>query len=245
VHGVLRLERAGTGWRADGHARPDLEGAEEPDLSVTPFCNTFPIRRTPEGAGASLTLNTAFIDGPALFSRFSAPARSLGKKRRGCEARLPGCALLCGTARGSGAFAIGGAENRSGVCTERRVGMMPTMPPAVDRGNRSATKPDWVVWWLDYPKTSYRSIGAVGARAHRRRGTPNQLNPHNGSAMTTGATASELSCRLLLPPRLSERLLNPCHGARPAILVRPPVLGADAALRARSARGRRAARRVP
>jgi hypothetical protein len=50
----------------DGKPRPDLEGAEEPDLSITPFCNTFPIRRTPATAGASLTLDTAFIDGPAL-----------------------------------------------------------------------------------------------------------------------------------------------------------------------------------
>jgi hypothetical protein len=65
-HGVLLLERAGTGWRVDGGLRPDLEGAEEPDLSVTPFCNTFAIRRTPETAGASFTLDTAFIDGPAL-----------------------------------------------------------------------------------------------------------------------------------------------------------------------------------
>jgi hypothetical protein len=65
-YGLLRLERAGPGWRVDGKTRPDLEGAEEPDLSVTPFCNTFPIRRTAEGAGASLTLDTAFIDGPAL-----------------------------------------------------------------------------------------------------------------------------------------------------------------------------------
>lgn len=65
-HGILRLERAGTGWRVDGWLRPDLEGAEEPDLSLTPFCNTFPIRRTPEGAGASLTLDTALIDGHAL-----------------------------------------------------------------------------------------------------------------------------------------------------------------------------------
>ena len=64
--GVLRLERAGNGWRVDGAPRPDLDGAEEPDLSVTPFCNTFPIRRTPERAGASLHLDTAFIDGPAL-----------------------------------------------------------------------------------------------------------------------------------------------------------------------------------
>jgi uncharacterized protein len=65
-HRVLRLERAKTGWRVNGEPRPDLEGAEEPDLSVTPFCNTFPIRRTPTTAGACLTLDTAFIDGPAL-----------------------------------------------------------------------------------------------------------------------------------------------------------------------------------
>ena len=61
-HGRLLLERRGSGWAVDGHVRPDLEGAEEPDLSVTPFCNTFPIRRTSE----RLTLDTAFIDGPAL-----------------------------------------------------------------------------------------------------------------------------------------------------------------------------------
>ena len=65
-HGVLRLERAGAGWRVDGAARPDLDGAEEPDLSVTPFCNTFPIRRTPAAVGASLALDIAFIDGAAL-----------------------------------------------------------------------------------------------------------------------------------------------------------------------------------
>lgn len=62
----LHLERSGTGWRVDGIRRPDLEGAEEPDLSVTPFCNTFPIRRTSESAGESLTLDTALIDGPGL-----------------------------------------------------------------------------------------------------------------------------------------------------------------------------------
>jgi hypothetical protein len=63
---MLSLERAGTGWLVNGEARPDLEGAEEPDLSVTPFCNTFPIRRTPPAPGKSLALDTAFIDGPAL-----------------------------------------------------------------------------------------------------------------------------------------------------------------------------------
>lgn len=65
-HRMLSLERAGTGWRVDGKLRPDLDGAEEPDLSITPFCNTFPIRRTSETPGDSLALDTAFIDGPAL-----------------------------------------------------------------------------------------------------------------------------------------------------------------------------------
>lgn len=65
-HGGVRVERAGAAWRVDGAPRPDLDGAEEPDLSVTPFCNTFPIRRTPAAPGASLALDTAFIDGPAL-----------------------------------------------------------------------------------------------------------------------------------------------------------------------------------
>jgi hypothetical protein len=65
-HGTLTLTRAGRGWRVGGAPRPDLDGAEEPDLSVTPFCNSFPIRRTPEAAGARLPLDTAFIDGPAL-----------------------------------------------------------------------------------------------------------------------------------------------------------------------------------
>lgn len=66
VHGVLRLERSGSGWRVNGAVRSDLDGAEEPDLSVTPFCNTFPIRRTPPEPGASLQLVTAFIDGAEL-----------------------------------------------------------------------------------------------------------------------------------------------------------------------------------
>jgi uncharacterized protein len=65
-HAELRLERSGAGWLVNGEPRPDLEGAQEPDLSVTPFCNTFPIRRLPESVSASLTLDTAFIDGAAL-----------------------------------------------------------------------------------------------------------------------------------------------------------------------------------
>jgi len=63
----LRLVRLGAAqWEVNGEARPDLDGAEEPDLSVTPFCNTFPIRRVLQAAGESLTLDTAFIDGETL-----------------------------------------------------------------------------------------------------------------------------------------------------------------------------------
>ena len=63
----LRLVRLGNaGWEVNGEVRPDLDGADEPDLSVTPFCNTFPIRRVLQGAGESLTLDTAFIDGETL-----------------------------------------------------------------------------------------------------------------------------------------------------------------------------------
>lgn len=81
-HGRLFVERARTGWQVDGQLRPDLEGAEEPDLSVTPFCNTFPIRRTPMEVGESLCLDTAFIDGPALtVARSSQRYERQGPKR--------------------------------------------------------------------------------------------------------------------------------------------------------------------
>jgi hypothetical protein len=65
-HGRLLLERAGGSWRVNGAIRPDLDGAAEPDLSVTPFCNTLPIRRLANGSAPSLTLDTAYVDGPAL-----------------------------------------------------------------------------------------------------------------------------------------------------------------------------------
>lgn len=62
----LLVERSGDGWFVDGRSRPDLEGAEEPDLSITPFCNTFPIRRTPGTIGAEFTLETCYIDAAAM-----------------------------------------------------------------------------------------------------------------------------------------------------------------------------------
>ena len=65
-HRRLVLERSGDGWLVDGEPRADLDGAEEPDLSITPFCNTFPIRRTPTAVGASLTLDTCYVDAAAM-----------------------------------------------------------------------------------------------------------------------------------------------------------------------------------
>jgi uncharacterized protein len=62
----IRIERAGAGWLVDGVSRPDLDGAEEPDLSVTPFCNTFPIRRMQAEARAEHTLDTCYVDATAM-----------------------------------------------------------------------------------------------------------------------------------------------------------------------------------
>ena len=65
-HRRLVVERSGDHWLVDDRRRPDLDGAEEPDLSITPFCNTFPIRRTPVGVGESLTLDTCYVDAAAM-----------------------------------------------------------------------------------------------------------------------------------------------------------------------------------
>jgi uncharacterized protein len=58
----IGLDRVEGGWSVDGVRRFDLDGADEPDLSATPFCNTLPIRRTPSAPGQSLTLDTCYVD---------------------------------------------------------------------------------------------------------------------------------------------------------------------------------------
>ena len=63
---TVRLDREGTGWRVNGQPRPDLDGAGDPDLSITPFCNTLPIRRTPQAADASLVIEVAYVNGTDL-----------------------------------------------------------------------------------------------------------------------------------------------------------------------------------
>jgi len=96
--------------------------------------------RPRRSASAVIAASSASIS--LSSSRFSAPARFLGNRGGGGETRLLGLALLSETACGSGGFAVGRAENRSGVgSTDRRVGMMPTMPPAPHRRNGAAMHP--------------------------------------------------------------------------------------------------------
>jgi uncharacterized protein len=63
---TLTLERDGGGWRVNGEPRLDLDGADEPDLSVTPFCNTLIMRRMSKTDGASLTVDTAYVNADDL-----------------------------------------------------------------------------------------------------------------------------------------------------------------------------------
>lgn len=62
----LILTRTAGGWAVDGMPRPDLDGCEEPDLSVTPFCNTLPIRRLLAEGCATLVLDVCYVDGATM-----------------------------------------------------------------------------------------------------------------------------------------------------------------------------------
>lgn len=92
-HGRLRLERAGTIWRVDGELRPDLEGADEPDLSVTPFCNAFPILpsagcpRRRERASRSTSPLLTDQRWPSRVRDSATTDRNLG----GCATSTPAC----------------------------------------------------------------------------------------------------------------------------------------------------------
>lgn len=65
-HARIALDRIAAGWTVDGVHRPDLDGAEEPDLSVTPFCNSLPIRRLIDSGCRTLTLDVCFIDAATM-----------------------------------------------------------------------------------------------------------------------------------------------------------------------------------
>jgi uncharacterized protein len=64
----LRLESDGQGHWVDGDRAPlpDLDGAIDIDLSISPFTNTLPVRRLDLHAGQSADIVTAYIGVPEL-----------------------------------------------------------------------------------------------------------------------------------------------------------------------------------
>ena len=65
--GRFLLETDGVGnWSKDGVPVPDLTGALDPDLTVTPFTNTLPIRLLRLKPGESAEIVAAFIELPEL-----------------------------------------------------------------------------------------------------------------------------------------------------------------------------------
>jgi hypothetical protein len=63
----LRLESDGLGrWSNESGAVPDLDGAIDIDISVTPFTNTLPIRRLGLDAGQSAEISVVYITVPDL-----------------------------------------------------------------------------------------------------------------------------------------------------------------------------------
>jgi len=63
----LHIERRGeSSWRVDGSPRPDLDGCEEIDLAITPFCNTLALRRFGPPPGGAGELTTLYVGFPGL-----------------------------------------------------------------------------------------------------------------------------------------------------------------------------------
>ena len=79
----LRIEVAGDGtWVVDGAARPDLNGAVDVDIQVTPATNTLPIRRLGLRTGERADVTAAWIQLPALsISRLEQSYERIAQKR--------------------------------------------------------------------------------------------------------------------------------------------------------------------
>jgi len=68
-------------WRdGAGVPRPDLDGAIDVDLPITPFTNTLPIRRLGLGAGESADLETVYI----VLAQGAAPTAVTDPQRYTC-----------------------------------------------------------------------------------------------------------------------------------------------------------------
>lgn len=64
---ALLIERAGeTSWRVNGASRSDLDGCDEVDLSITPFCNTLVIKRLGLDPGSVAEATTLYVAFPEL-----------------------------------------------------------------------------------------------------------------------------------------------------------------------------------
>jgi uncharacterized protein len=49
-------------WTLNGRAAPELDGAMEPDISVTPLTNCLPVRRLGLAAGQGADIDTVYVD---------------------------------------------------------------------------------------------------------------------------------------------------------------------------------------
>jgi hypothetical protein len=70
----IQSDGAGHWRRADGAPLPELDGCIDPDISMTPFTNTLPIRRLGLGVGDAAEIGVAYILVPDLTLR-AAPQR--------------------------------------------------------------------------------------------------------------------------------------------------------------------------
>ncbi|HEX2362546.1 MAG TPA: putative glycolipid-binding domain-containing protein [Jiangellaceae bacterium] len=91
VGDARRFEVVGDGagaWRTDaGVDMPELAGALDVDLAVTPFTNTLPIRRLALAVGATADVVVAYVGFPDLaVTRESQRYRRLGQRRYRFEA---------------------------------------------------------------------------------------------------------------------------------------------------------------
>jgi len=59
---VLGSDGGGRWWEGDGRPRPDLTGAIDVDITVTPLTNTLPIRRLRLPAGGSAEILAVYVD---------------------------------------------------------------------------------------------------------------------------------------------------------------------------------------
>lgn len=58
----LILERSGRSWSINGMPRMDLMDTAEPDISISPFSNSLPIRRMRADHAVSLELTACYVD---------------------------------------------------------------------------------------------------------------------------------------------------------------------------------------